>query len=539
MLAVLLRRYGSGPFEEEQLAAAAGKELLREAEMRRGLSQLREAGIVFTLRKAWGDRMHFIPQDAFASWLDAVYPAQLVPAEAEGERSVRLEGGYRFPFSLQLLHGLAALAQAGLQLTSRGVLPKRTAMAVLRRLELQASELEELHVRTPEHDEAPYERPLTVMLDAAIALGLLRIDPKAGAMRFHKDRLSDWLACRAEARESELYAFMFDRYAAYDSRFSHAAAALAVLPCGAWYLTDRLDAWLQSLDAEGAGRWRGWANALCGLGWLQRGRTPDGREAVRWTMEPAPSDLSGARASNGPGLLRFLPGGDMIAPPDLDYRLRWELERLASPASPGPMMLYRCSGRTVMRFMKHGGTREEAGRLVREASGCAMPDDLSGMLDNWTEEGAHGGSAAPAKDSPSGDWPIATRSSSAASAVRALRELGLVEPPFAPHLYKLDYDMPDHKPAVREALNRIPASWLKQLREYHPTTRREMLKQAIALGAAVRIEREGTLCEFLPSAIEESGQEWRVRGMVRLESGSMPMCLTPDMWTGMQLHVME
>jgi hypothetical protein len=537
VLTAIVRRYGPGPFEEEQLADAAGKELLREAEMRRGLSQLRGAGIVFTLRKAWGDRMHFIPQDAFAPWLDALCPAQFEPAEADGKRSVRLEGGYRFPFSLQLLHMLAALAHAGLQLTNRGVLPKRTAMAMLRRLEIQASEIAELQVQCPQHEPAPYERPLTILLDAAIALGLLRIDPEAGVMQFQADRLSNWLACRADVRESVLYALIFDRYAAYDSRFSHAAAALAMLPCGVWYLTDRLDAWLQALQTEGAGRWTGWVNALCGFGWLQRGRTPDGREAVRWTMDPAPSGSLAEPVSFG--LLRFLPGGDMIAPPDLDYRIRWELELLASPASPGPMTLYRCSGRSVMRFFQHGRTREEAERVLSEAAGCALPEDLRRMLESWAEEAAVNMQASPAKGASVGDWPIVLQSSTAESAALPLRELGLVSAPFAPHLYRLDYDMPDPRPAVREAISRIPASWLKQLREYHPTTRREMLKQAIALGAAVRIEREGKLCEFLPSAIEDADSGWLVRGLVKLESGSMLTSLTPDMWKRMQLHVME
>ncbi len=537
VLAVILRRYGPGPFEEDQLADAADKEQLREAETRRGLSQLRGAGIVFTLRKAWGDRMHFIPQDAFAPWLDTLFPVQPERAEPGGERAVRLEGSYRFPFSLQLLHMLAALAQSGLQLTNRRVLPKRTALAMLRRSEIQATELEELQVHCPQHDDAPYERPLTVMLDAAIALGLLRIDQEAGVMRFEADRLSDWLACRADVRERMLYSLMFERYAAYDARFRHAAAALAVLPCGVWYLTDRLDAWLQALQAEGAGRWAGWVNALCGFGWLQRSRTPDGREALRWTIEPVPSRSHPAHGSFG--LLRFLPGGDMIAPPDLDYRLRWELELLASPASPGPLTLYRCSGRTVMRFLQHGRTRQDAARVLSEAAGCCMPDDLSGMLENWADEAAVNMLALSAKEASTSDWPHVMQNKTAESAVLALRELGLVTAPFSPHLHKLDPDMPDDRPAVREAMKRIPGSWLKQLREYHPTTRREMLKQAIALGAAVRIEREGKLCEFLPSAIEDADGGWHVRGQVKLESGSMHACLTPEMWNRMQLHVKE
>ena len=121
------------------------------------------------------------------------------------------------------------------------------------------------------------------------------------------------------------------------------------------------------------------------------------------------------------------------------------------------------------------------------------------------------------------------------------RENGLVEPAFAPHLYALDDELPDLRPAVRDALGRLPSSWLKQLREYHPTTRREMLKQAIALGVSVRLERGGRMLEFTPSGIEEAEGSggWRVRGMLRGEGGREEMCLTPDMWKGMKLHVPE
>jgi hypothetical protein len=540
VLAAIVRRHGPGPFEEERLIAAAGKEQLREAEVRRGLSQLRGAGILFTLRKAWGDKLHFIPQDAFAPWLDVLYPARMEPAEADGKRTVRLEGGYRFPLSLQLLHGLAALAQAGLQLTNRGVLPKRTMMAMLRRLEVQDSEVKDIHVSCTQQES--YERPLAIMLDAAIGLGLLRLDPEAGVIRFNADRLSDWLACRADTRERQLYDWMFERYAAYDSRYRHAAAALAMLPGGVWYLADRLEEWHRSLESEGAGLWSGWTNALCSFGWMQRGRTPDGREALRWTMEPAAGLGESTAQPASPGLLRFLPGGDMIAPPDLDYRIRWGLELLAMPASPGPMTLYRCSARTVTRFMQIGRTLADAIRLLSDAAGCAVPEDLRRMLESWAEEAATGKPAGLDKGEYRGLWPselLQPHERREAAAFAPMREHGLVAAPFAPHLYVLEHDLPDPRPAVREAIRRLPASWLKQLREYHPTTRREMLRHAIALGAAVRIERDGGLCEFLPRTIEDADGKWLVRGMVKHDSGSEQACLTPDMWKRMQLHVVE
>jgi len=531
-LASAVRHYGAGPFEEELLAAAAGREL-RAADVRRGLTELRRAGIVFAVRKPWGDRQYFLPTNAYAAWLHALHPASLQRAEADGKRTVRLDGGYRSPLSLQLLHALASLAQAGMRLTNRGILPKRAAAAMTRRFECRAEELEGLRAAAEGYGHE--DRALVVMLDALMGLGLVAREPEGGRLGLDAHRIAAWLSCPAAIRESSLYAWMFERYAAHEPLYRHAAAALAMLPCGIWHGTGQLDDWLRQLGAEGEGRWRGWTDALCGFGWLQRGRMPDGSEALRWTMEPnaawtaRPLRQEDAAA----GLLRFLPGGDIVAPPDLDYRIRWELELLAASVSPGPMAVYRCSAATVARFMRHRRTAEEAIRLLSEGAGSPVPDDLARLLEGWAEQ------ADASEDGEERCWPSGKLATERCGVPEPLSSSGLVQPAYAPQLDALDEELPDLEPAVRKALGRMPSAWLKQLREYHPTTRREMLKQAIALGVSVRIERGGRTVDFTPIGIEEGPGCWKVRGTLRGDAGNEETCLSPDMWAGMQLHVPE
>ncbi|WP_144353468.1 hypothetical protein [Paenibacillus darwinianus] len=77
----------------------------------------------------------------------------------------------------------------------------------------------------------------------------------------------------------------------------------------------------------------------------------------------------------------------------------------------------------------------------------------------------------------------------------------------------------------------------KQLREYHATTRREMITKAIEIGIAVRLVREGQTLDFVPDRLEEGRDIWTVSGKLRSENGAEAVRLTPDMWSGMQLCI--
>ena len=129
-LAVIISRFGAAPFKEEQLletvpTGSAG------VSYRLGLLRLLHSGLVFAVRKGWGEKLYFIPKDMFMPWYRIIYSdciclpididnlnvTDIIPYEHEG---------FTPSLRLQLLHTMAALKCADMRLTSKGMLTKRT-----------------------------------------------------------------------------------------------------------------------------------------------------------------------------------------------------------------------------------------------------------------------------------------------------------------------------------------------------------------------------------------------------------------------------
>lgn len=603
-LTLVVCRYGPLPFEAEAFAeAASAAGVLSKAESRLGLEELRASGIMFTVRKTWGDRLHFLPADAFLAWTGQLLPFAPEPIAPEAARAVRTRDGYRSPYSLQLLQAMASLSKAGLSVTAKGVLHKRAVAAAEARLEFGGPDVEPLGLHFAYRDA--YPPAFALCLDAVIGHGWLAW--KSDAAVWDIGKLAGWLGCSADERERRLYVWCIGRYAAYSLKFAHAAAALAALYSGSWYRETDLDHWLAAALPPGTGEgWRGWLQALSALGWLQRG-TSAGGEAV---FRPLLSAHAGEPEEYRPELeepIRLQPAGGIAVPPGTPYNVRWELELLAEQTAPGPMALYRCSAGTVARYIGDGRTREEAIALLERASGEPLGAEWRGLLEAWAAgacrtslaeaallccdsaaiadraaaepkvapllgerlgerhflversdlkelqkqleraglaPGRRGEGRAPHPGSFDGAdrreadnaGAVASVGPGEASDAPSADGAGLVYPSFPMHLYALD-TAPAEPDQLLPGLSDVPAAWVKQLREYHATTRREIITKAIELGIAVRLVREGRTLDFVPDRLQEGAGVWSVSGKLRSERGAESVRLTPDMWSGMQLCV--
>ncbi|MFD1955088.1 helicase-associated domain-containing protein [Paenibacillus thailandensis] len=85
----------------------------------------------------------------------------------------------------------------------------------------------------------------------------------------------------------------------------------------------------------------------------------------------------------------------------------------------------------------------------------------------------------------------------------------------------------------------VPLMWLKQLRAYHDSTRKEMLERAVAWQTPVQIRMERGLRAFVPEKLETAPDGWAVVGLLREEESVQSVRLTPDMWNEMKLLVPE
>ena len=378
-LKAVVIRFGSLPFEWEQYEAAAAGAGLPSGVAAREMERLRAAGIVFTVRKTWGDRLFFVASDALAAWMTALLPADVRPLDG-GRRSARPLQDYVEPFGLQLLQMLAELGKRGPAPSERGYVAERTASAAASRLAIGPDALRPFEARFAAGVTDPR---WAFGLAAALHLGLL--GESEGRLAWRREALAAWLAMDAGRRERELLAFAADRLAACDERFAHAAALLRTLEGGVWYPAAGIDAWFARHVPAAGGHWRAWAETLAAFGWMQTGISAEGEPVIRWLIDPREGAETAADGMPACAGLRFMPGAELAVPPELDWRLRWELELIADKTKSGPMTGMRLTAASYARWAGCGRTAEDALSLLEEAAGRPVPDDLASAIREWEE----------------------------------------------------------------------------------------------------------------------------------------------------------
>lgn len=85
----------------------------------------------------------------------------------------------------------------------------------------------------------------------------------------------------------------------------------------------------------------------------------------------------------------------------------------------------------------------------------------------------------------------------------------------------------------------VPHMWSNQLREYHLSTRKELLQKAIALETAVKLRADGKLRAFIPERLEQRDGEWSVIGVWQERDASDEARLSPEMWDEMGIAMPE
>jgi hypothetical protein len=683
-LKAILIRFGSLPFEREPFESLAGAAGLPAGVAARELERLRAAGIVFTVRKTWGDRLHFVASDALAAWTAALLPADVRPLGG-GRRAARPLQDYVEPFGLQLLQMLAELGKRGLGPSAEGGagVPERTAAAAAARLSFGPDALRPYGERFA--PDGPEPAPFRLGLAAALHLGLLAED--GGRLSWRGEALAAWLATDAAVRERELLAFVTDRLAACDGRFMHAGALMRSLEGGVWYPAAGIDAWFERHEPDAREHWRVWAGTLAAFGWMQTGVSADDEPVIRWLIDPMDGPETAADGPAG-ARIHFMPGAELAVPPDLDWRLRWELELLADKTRPGPMTGMRLSATSYARWKEHGRTAAEALELLQEAAGSPVPDDLARSIRDWEDSAGRmafrellllvcddkriadraaaepsvaqrlgerigdrhflvdrrhaaelrrrlaragiparaglaeavgqAGPVYPAARaagetrgvSSAGTVPEAPADAWTAKAAGLLSGLRLER--YAPDLdfrlpaaetatgadgiagpapaesasgsggrtraERTEGTLPSGSGACADELARaaagsarmrpasgvagtpspakaasaaarahaaratgLPAHWFGPPRPVHPSTRREMVKRAIEIGAAVRIVREGTGMDILPERLEETESGWRMLGRPAGSAAdpAVRVALDGDSWSEMQLLLPE
>ncbi|RCW50013.1 helicase-associated domain-containing protein [Paenibacillus prosopidis] len=611
----MLRLFAAMPVDGERLLREVRMDTtLSGAECLMGLTELEEAGILFSVRKVWGESLYFIPTDSFAIWQQTLFACSaepLSPSDRQGLLDGKLRKVYR-PLGRQLLSAFAMLAKNGMELTVKGALHKKTVAKLLQAVDFDEQWLSRFELKWTLREHYPLKAAF--ILEAGFAFGLLYAEE--GTLKWNEAVLGNWLNLKEEKRERQLLEWCLKLLLPAADVSAHIAAALIGMQAGQWYSVQHMEQWLINsqirapiaADLNSGAKMPDWYSLFHSFGWLElvdyeiSGGTGT---LFRWK----PSSPLGALSHNTMlEVRRFIivqPNGEVIAQPDSPFSIRWELELMAEQVSDEQVSIYRIDAATLARSLEFGRTRAAIQSFLEQAAGGdPLPAAFAALLEVWTSRACRTEFAEVVLLRCDNEQMAAFVKNDLSIAPLLMQQLGQTDfivaksqineirsclqkagyPPrkgvqtadsaaerrfpfvawderkdvrsailsewescqqTAPFIYEAfplhHFELNDR--ASKETYqafpqwDSVPAMWTKQLRTYHPSTRRELIEQALEWQTPVQLRIESELRSFVPEKLEQQEGGWAVVGLLRDERERQPVRLTPDMWEEMRLVI--
>ncbi|SEM75931.1 helicase-associated domain-containing protein [Paenibacillus sp. OV219] len=562
VLEVILLGFGHSLFSEEQLLQAA-KPRLAGSELRIGLLHLQEAGIVFAVRRGWGEKLYGVPSDLYTVWFHAMQDRKRLPAmpEIDSYDIVPIDGsvGYVPPLSVQLLHAMAALQHTGMKRTTRGVLAKRAIESATAQLHYDNERLLGVAELTQADAAQLYPLPLAIMLQLAVQEGWLI--ERASAYYINQAGWENWLEQRAPKREERLLLQIIELLSSRNAAAAVGAAQLFTQSeAYIWYRAADVEARLDRassavLTKPPQSTIAVWCQLLRTLGYMEVAEDEFGAAVFRWLLQPIElgvrDDVNDKANDNDndcdnededdnhndkandeevirrfeAAAIQFTPDGDIYVQEDCPYSVRWQLELIAERRRTDRVTVYRMTERSYKRTAEQGIGTGEVIHMLEAAADEPLPETMRAAISIGMS--AHTAVLAPVPEPVS----VTLHGSNPSECEPSLLVLG-----------SQSYEIIIEHKAVRSlfaGIESVPAMWMKQFRSYHLSTRRELMEQALSWRAAVKLSCEGQIKPFIPERIVDEDDKWAVIGYLQEGGSCLPIKLQPDMWQEMMLVLPE
>ena len=222
-LELIYGQFAVHAFSQEQLEELRGS-LSGGAELCYGLRELRLAGIVQAVQKAWGDKLYYLPLEAFVR----MHKEKLAfhPNNTHCEMNVQLWIEAKSGLADELLKTLAWIARGDLPLTAKGIVHQRAVNKFADALLIKEEDLAGLKLRYPQQEHCP--PGAAVMLDLVQALGLAQKGNHTWIIC--EQPLISWLSLNSEQMNFHLLLQLLERYVPAITDVEHFTYGLFLLP---------------------------------------------------------------------------------------------------------------------------------------------------------------------------------------------------------------------------------------------------------------------------------------------------------------------
>ncbi|WP_027084207.1 helicase-associated domain-containing protein [Cohnella panacarvi] len=564
LLATIVASFAAVPFGLEQLVnvcEAGSPAQYTGSEIRVGLASLRLHGIVFAVRKAWGDQLFYIPTDMVPSWQRRLLPVQSIRLPAGESRPLTdPDKRFRLPLSLEMLLSWQCVADQPIAFTAKRTLHRKSVAKLIAPMRIASQELETIGFAYPDAEHLPRQAALAI--DLGLSAGVLVRTERD--IRIDERGLSEWLALSVQQADARLHEFLLERYAAADPQMHLAASAVATLQVGVWLETRLFETVAPEAKADA------WLRLLECCGWVERGSAA-GRPAFRMLNEFPAREAEKPDAEPNEGTFIVQPDGEIIVPPDVGLAARWTLGRTTERVAADALFVYRLTRDACAKAIDAGYSRQTLIDFLERGSGESLPSQVADALNDWyarlgrtkfedalllrtdspaiaklllddpelvahkpelvgdrdfiVDAGAR--KAIEARLSKLGYPPAAAKrhkppnadagEDGDVAAGSEHKEPGWIYRPFALGYYEADPSIPAFEDLFPGMLD-IPSAWVKEPRAYHASTRESLVQRAISWQTSLLVRREGVTKLFVPRALERQGDGFRAIGHWRGEA---------------------
>lgn len=365
------------------------------AEIRLAFKELRKQGWIHAVKKAWGERLYYIPLHRL-SQLAELYGSLENSADRHAVAKLKQEG--RTGLVTDLFNVLVYVSKHGLSLTAKGVLHKKHVQRMSQILALSSDDLKEFDLPYDSIDVYPPQ--VAIIIDLLLALGLLK--PESGSFRLHAPALYSWLSLTEEAMAGRLFQCLLQRYLNSEPEIQHAVWLLCspALSAEVWHADVQIMQRLKDMrllpetkQSRMLRDLRAWLQLLTGAGWVDLGENERGEVLFRWRTRTGAQllavDPQRMQDETGGGHIAPLiiqPDFEVLIPPETPYTVRLMTAKLAERVADDHMSVYRLSRESLATAADAGLDPEQAISFLEEHAAGGIPNMVAAALRQWSRE---------------------------------------------------------------------------------------------------------------------------------------------------------
>lgn len=378
----IVKEFACLPFEQDRLEAAAS--FLSGAHIRAGLIRLRRRGILFALRKSWGEYVYVLPEDVLDCLCSFLFPGGFEPwIPASAEETV--EGGeQRWGLAYDVFQLLVYVSKNEVTAAQKGNLHKRHVDKLTGLFTLKDADFEEMELSYT-HSDA-YGPAFAVVLDMALLFGLVRFEDRR--LLAVPEAVSGWFAKPIEVVQEELLSAWLDI-----SRPSSGWQIVLLFklctmkPCE-WHHLEHLFDWavgygiMDKTDRPCAAVFfQTMVHLFEAIGWLESGTASNGQQLFK---QRAFSRDEGETPARDAGSGFYVQADyEIIVPPGASFALLWELEAMGERVRNDGLSVYRLTKESVRYALENGRDAESCITFLETYAYYGVPDHVKAAVREW------------------------------------------------------------------------------------------------------------------------------------------------------------